>query len=45
MSIDMLIVRNRAKLEKLITEEKNYKKILKQSQKLDKLLNKKASIN
>lgn len=45
MSIDMLIVRNRAKLEKLITEEKNYKKILKQSQKLDKLLNKKASIS
>lgn len=45
MSIDMLIVRNRAKLEKLITEEKNYKKILKQSQKLDKLLNKRASIN
>lgn len=45
MSIDMLIVHNRAKLEKLIAEEKNYKKILKQSQKLDKLLNKKASIN
>lgn len=42
MSIDMLIVRNRAKLEKLITEEKNYKKILKQSQKLGKLLNKKG---
>ncbi len=44
MSIDLLIIRNRAKLEKLITEEKDYKKILKQSQRLDKLLNKRASL-
>lgn len=41
MSIDLLIVRNRARLERMITEEKDYKEILKQSQKLDKLINKK----
>lgn len=39
MSIDLLIIRNRARLEKLITEEKEYSIILKQSQKLDKLIN------
>lgn len=39
MSIDLLIVKNRARLEKLITEEKDYKEILKQSKKLDKLIN------
>lgn len=39
MSIDLLIIRNRARLEKLITEEEDYSKILKQSQKLDKLIN------
>lgn len=38
MSIDLLIIRNRARLEKLITEEKEYSIILKQSQKLDKLI-------
>lgn len=41
MEIDLLIIRNRARLEKMITEEKDYKKILQQSQKLDKLINKK----
>ncbi len=41
MKIDLLIVRNRARLEKMITEEKDYSKILKQSQKLDRLINKK----
>ena len=39
MSIDLLIIRNRARLEKLITEEKEYSIILKQSKKLDKLIN------
>lgn len=39
MSIDLLIIRNRARLEKLITEEEDYSKILKQSRKLDKLIN------
>lgn len=39
MSIDLLIIRNRARLEKLITEDKEYNIILKQSQKLDKLIN------
>lgn len=39
MSIDMLIIRNKARLERLITEEKDYSRILKQSRKLDKLLN------
>lgn len=39
MSIDLLIIKNRARLEKLITEEKDYKEILKQSKKLDKLIN------
>ena len=41
MSIDLLIIRNRARLERMITEEKDYSKILKQSQKLDKLINQK----
>lgn len=39
MSIDLLIIRNRARLEMLITEDKEYSKILKQSRKLDKLIN------
>ena len=39
MSIDLLIIKNRARLEKLITEEKDYKEILKQSKKLDKRIN------
>lgn len=36
MSIDLLIFRNKARLEKLIREDADYKKILKQSQTLDK---------
>lgn len=44
MSIDLLIIRNRAKLEKLITEDKSYDKILRQSKKMDKLINKKMGI-
>lgn len=36
MSIDLLIFRNRARLEKLIREDADYDKILKQSQLLDK---------
>lgn len=39
MSIDLLIIRNRARLERMIIEEKDYKEILKQSRKLDKLIN------
>jgi uncharacterized protein YdcH (DUF465 family) len=41
MSIDLLIIRNRARLEKLIANDEKYSKILKQSRKLDKLINKK----
>ena len=41
MSIDLLIIRNRARLEKLITEDKEYSIILRQSKKLDKLINEK----
>lgn len=44
MSIDLLILRNRIKLEKLITNDEKYSKILKQSQKLDKLINRKMGI-
>ncbi len=44
MSIDLLIIRNKARLEKLITNEEDYSKILKQSQKLDKLINQKMRI-
>lgn len=44
MSIDLLIIRNRARLEKLITEDKDYKKVLRQSRKLDKLINEKMGI-
>lgn len=39
MSIDLLILRNRVKLERMIREDKEYNIILKQSQKLDKLIN------
>ena len=39
MSIDLLILRNRVKLERMIREDKEYSIILKQSQKLDKLIN------
>lgn len=41
MSIDLLIERNRLKLEKLIEENADYDVILKQSQKLDKYIIKK----
>ena len=37
--IELLIIRNRAKLEQMIREESDYKKIVKQSQRLDKYLN------
>lgn len=39
MSIDLLILRNRVKLERMIREDKDYNIILKQSRKLDKLIN------
>lgn len=35
MSIDLLIFRNKARLEKLIREDAEYKKILAQSKRLD----------
>ena len=38
MNIDLLILKNRAKLEKLIEQKSDYNFILKQSQKLDKLI-------
>ena len=38
MNIDLLILKNRAKLEKLIEQKSDYNVILKQSQKLDKLI-------
>lgn len=38
MNIDLLILKNRAKLEKLIEQNADYNVILKQSQKLDKLI-------
>lgn len=41
MNLELQILKNRARLEKMITEEKDYKEILKQSKKLDKLLNQK----
>ena len=37
--LELLIIRNRAKLEQMIREESDYKKIVKQSQRLDKYLN------
>lgn len=43
MNLELQILKNRARLEKMITEEKEYKEILKQSKKLDKLLNKKMA--
>lgn len=39
MSIDLLIIRNRVRLEKMIREDEDFDKILKQSRKLDKLIN------
>lgn len=38
MKIDLLILKNRARLEKLIEQNADYNLILKQSQKLDKLI-------
>lgn len=39
MSIDLLIIRNRVRLERMIRENMDSDKILKQSRKLDKLIN------
>lgn len=39
MSIDLLILRNRVRLERMIREDKEYSIILRQSKKLDKLIN------
>lgn len=41
MNIDLLILKNRARLEKLIEQNADYNVILKQSQKLDELINEK----
>lgn len=41
MSIDLLIIINRNKLEKLIEENADYKLILKQSKRLDVYINRK----
>ena len=43
MNIDLLILKNRAKLEKLIEQNADYSLILKQSQKLDKYILKKIN--
>lgn len=37
--LELLIIRNRAKLEQMIREDYDYNKIVKQSQRLDKYLN------
>lgn len=37
--LELLIIRNRAKLEQMIKNESDYNKIVKQSQRLDKYLN------
>ena len=37
--LELLIIKNRAKLEQMIREESDYNKIVKQSQRLDKYLN------
>lgn len=39
MSIELEILRNRAKLERMITENEEYNKILKQSEILDYYIN------
>ena len=41
MSTDLLIIRNRNKLEKLIEENADYKLILRQSRRLDMYINRK----
>jgi hypothetical protein len=40
-SIDLLILKNRARLEKMIADGIDYEKIVKQSQKLDIMIQKK----
>lgn len=37
--LELLIIKNRAKLEQMIKNESDYNKIVKQSQRLDKYLN------
>ena len=37
--LELLIIKNRAKLETMIKNESDYNKIVKQSQRLDKYLN------
>ena len=37
--LELLIIKNRAKLEQMIKNGSDYKKIVKQSQRLDKYLN------
>lgn len=37
--IELLIIKNRAKLEQMIREDYEHKKIVKQSQRLDRYLN------
>lgn len=39
MNINLAIMKNRAKLEKMISDNEDYEKILKQSQKLDEYIN------
>ena len=43
MDITILILRHRAKLERMIEKQEDYNKILKQSQKLDYYINKKMA--
>lgn len=45
LNISKLIEKNRDKLNKLINEDAPYKKILKQSQKLDKYISKQINKN
>ena len=44
LRLNLLIMKNRARLDKLIGDNGDYSKILKQSQKLDKLINRKMAI-
>ena len=37
--VELLIIKNKAKLEQMIREESDYNKIVKQSQRLDKYIN------
>ena len=38
-NVDFLIIRNKAKLESMIKKDEDYKKILRQSRRLDKYVN------